>query len=164
MLAVHQSSEPAALPDPPPSLHPSLPPPSPSPTFTLQDLDEIEEKTGIRLHSCQRQFDNLKRVYKHVEDKEGRLFDNIKMAFKLDDRLAAVYARAVFICDNRLAVDKKALHYLKYEHFSACAQILMDNLTSWEEPEGDDLELHRRFLQELRDVKYGFNHIDEHRA
>lgn len=53
-----------------------------------KDLDEVAEKTGITLKSCRRQYDNVKRVFKAVEDLSGSLVTNIKQHFLLPDDLA----------------------------------------------------------------------------
>ncbi|KAK2701966.1 acidic fibroblast growth factor intracellular-binding protein B-like [Artemia franciscana] len=36
-----------------------------------KDLDEISEKTNVNLKSCRRQFDNLRRMLKYVEELPG---------------------------------------------------------------------------------------------
>lgn len=51
-------------------------------------MDEVAEKTGITLKSCRRQYDNVKRVFKIVEDLPGSLTANIKQHFLLSEDLA----------------------------------------------------------------------------
>lgn len=51
-------------------------------------MDEVAEKTGITLKSCRRQYDNVKRVFKIVEDLPGSLAANIKQHFLLSEDLA----------------------------------------------------------------------------
>lgn len=51
-------------------------------------MEEVAEKTGITLKSCRRQYDNVKRVFKIVEDLPGSLITNIKQHFLLSDDLA----------------------------------------------------------------------------
>lgn len=51
-------------------------------------MDEVAEKTGITLKSCRRQYDNVKRVFKTVEDLPGSLATNIKQHFLLSEDLA----------------------------------------------------------------------------
>lgn len=51
-------------------------------------MDEVAEKTGISIKSCRRQYDNVKRVFKAVEDMPGSLVANIKQHFLLPDELA----------------------------------------------------------------------------
>jgi endonuclease IV len=54
-----------------------------------KDMDDVSEKTRVSLGSCRRQFDNLKRIFKKVEDMEGSLYDNIQVKFLLPPDLAA---------------------------------------------------------------------------
>jgi len=51
-------------------------------------MDEVAEKTGITLKSCRRQYDNIKRVFKIVEDLPSSLAGNIKQHFLLSEDLA----------------------------------------------------------------------------
>ena len=51
-------------------------------------MEEISEKTGVSLKSCRRQYDNVKRVFKTVEDLPGSLVTNIKQHFLLPEELA----------------------------------------------------------------------------
>lgn len=51
-------------------------------------MDEVSEKTGVTLKSCRRQYDNVKRVFKIVEDLPGSLSINIKQHFLLSEDLA----------------------------------------------------------------------------
>lgn len=53
-----------------------------------KDLDEVADRTGIRLKSCRRQFDNVKRIFKCVEEMPGNVTNNIKQNFLLPDELA----------------------------------------------------------------------------
>lgn len=53
-----------------------------------KDLDEVADRTGIRLKSCRRQFDNVKRIFKCVEELPGNVTNNIKQNFMLPDELA----------------------------------------------------------------------------
>lgn len=51
-------------------------------------MEEVAEKTGVTLKSCRRQYDNVKRVFKTVEDLPGSLVTNIKQHFLLPEELA----------------------------------------------------------------------------
>ena len=44
----------------------------------LSFQDEISEKTGLHLKSCRRQFDNIKRIYKVIEEMPGHYVKNIE--------------------------------------------------------------------------------------
>lgn len=51
-------------------------------------MDEVAEKTGVTLKSCRRQYDNVRRVFKTVEDLPGSLAVNVKQHFLLSEDLA----------------------------------------------------------------------------
>lgn len=53
-----------------------------------KDLDEVADRTGIRLKSCRRQFDNIKRIFKLVEEMPGNVTNNIRQHFLLPEDLA----------------------------------------------------------------------------
>ncbi len=48
-----------------------------------KDLDEVSEKCGVSLKSCRRQFDNIKRVFKTIEEMPGNYISNIEHTFAL---------------------------------------------------------------------------------
>ena len=121
-----------------------------------RELDDISEKTGVSLKSCRRQFDNIKRVLRVVDDYEGSLVLNIKRQFLLSDVLANSYASVVFISSNRFETSKKKLSHLSMQDFTFCANLMIDHWTAGSEGSralDDDLELDRDFFQELRDLK-----------
>eukprot|EP00043_Microstomoeca_roanoka_P013072 m.127680 g.127680 ORF g.127680 m.127680 type:complete len:352 (-) comp15660_c2_seq1:33-1088(-) len=119
-----------------------------------KDLDELADETKISLTSCNRQFDNLRRIFKTVEDQPGSLEQLIKDNFLLNGSQAKDYAAMVFITDNRLAVEKKALQGVPLPVFLDCAREFMRSWTSVGEPGGNDQDLQKKFLQELRELKY----------
>lgn len=53
-----------------------------------KDLDEVADRTGVRLKSCRRQFDNIKRIFKLVEEMPGNVTNNIRQHFLLPEDLA----------------------------------------------------------------------------
>eukprot|EP00041_Stephanoeca_diplocostata_P037980 m.1464721 g.1464721 ORF g.1464721 m.1464721 type:complete len:374 (-) comp25135_c0_seq8:4829-5950(-) len=121
-----------------------------------KDLDDVSENTGISLVSCRRQFDNLRRVFRRVEDQPGQLHDLIASKFMLEPTLAHIYAQLVFICNNRLSLDKKNLTGMPLEPFLRCSQEFMSRWTSWGiqgTTDSDDQDMDRKFLQELRELK-----------
>ena len=121
-----------------------------------RELDDISERTGVSLKSCRRQFDNVKRVLRVVDDYEGSLVQNIKKQFLLSDVLAKSYASVVFISSNRFETSKKKLSHLSMQDFTFCANLMIDRWTAGSEGSralDDDLELDRDFFQELRDLK-----------
>ena len=53
-----------------------------------KDLDDISEKTGVRVKSCRRQFDNLKRIIRTIDEMRGPLIKNIIENFCLPIKIA----------------------------------------------------------------------------
>lgn len=131
-----------------------------------KDLDEVSEKTGVSLRSCRRQFDNVKRVYKIVEDLKGNLFANIQANFLLPDVLARKYAAIVFITNNRFETGKRKLQYLTFDDFLHCANCMISKWSAYRRQDETDADLDREFLQEMRDLKVLLDKdvIDEHKS
>ncbi|CAL1265108.1 unnamed protein product [Larinioides sclopetarius] len=121
-----------------------------------KDLDDVSEKTGIQVKSCRRQFDNVKRVYKVVEDSSCELVDSIRVTFLLSENLARKYAAIMYLTSNRFETGKRKLQYLTFDDFLYCANWMMCN---WCCPKTDcsfeetAMEMDREFLQDLRDLK-----------
>ncbi|KAL1139595.1 hypothetical protein AAG570_006577 [Ranatra chinensis] len=119
-----------------------------------KDLDEVSEKTGVSLKSCRRQFDNVKRVFKTVEDLQGSVVNNIKNLFLLPDELAKRYGAVVFLACLRFETGKRKLQYLTFSDFYECALSIMH---WWTYPTGtndhDDIDLDRELLMDLREVR-----------
>ncbi|KAK3820300.1 MAG: acidic fibroblast growth factor binding protein [Benniella sp.] len=119
---------------------------------TRKDLDEVHEKTGVKLTSCRRQFDNLKRIMKRVEDAEGRtLIKDIEHQFLLPHQLASQYAHILFIADNKLDTFRKRLSCYQFPDFEYCASVFMEN---WTSNTTDTLpEFDPQLAQDTRDLK-----------
>ncbi|KAG8042218.1 hypothetical protein G9C98_000209 [Cotesia typhae] len=119
-----------------------------------KDLDEVAEKTGITLKSCRRQYDNVKRVFKAVEDLSGSLVTNIKQHFLLPDDLAKRYAAVVFIACLRFEMSKRKLQFLTFPDLYHCANIMMSSWTyRYTGSEYFDTDLDREFLVELSECR-----------
>lgn len=121
-----------------------------------KDLDEVADRTGIRLKSCRRQFDNVKRIFKCVEELPGSVTNNIKQNFLLPDELARKYSVIVFIACLRFETAKRRLQYLDFSDFFECAQAIMTYWTYTYQhsgPEYYDTEMDREFLLDLREVR-----------
>ncbi|KAG7166868.1 Acidic fibroblast growth factor intracellular-binding protein-like [Homarus americanus] len=139
---------------------------------TRKDLDDVSEKTGVLLRSCRRQFDNVKRIYKQLDEMNGLVVANIQSIFLLPTVLAKKYAAIVFIVNNRFETSKRKLNYLTFEDFNVCASLMMTtwttvgplnpstNLGSYGR---DDTDFDRDFLIELRDFKLLLDREKEHR-
>jgi len=134
-----------------------------------KDLDEVSEKTLVTLKSCRRQFDNVKKVYKLVEDLRGSLIANIRSHFLISEKLAKKYAAIVFITNNRFETGKRKLQYLTFDDFLHCANQM---IAHWScnsatcRSDDVDVDLDREFLQDLRDLKMLLDkeHLEEHRS
>lgn len=135
---------------------------------TRKELDDVSDKTHVNLKSCRRQFDNMKRVFKVVEEMRGSLCQNIQQHFLLPKALAEKYAAVVFITNNRFETGKKKLQYLQFDDFAHCANLMIAN---WSYSSGNclredtDVDLDREFLQDLKDLKIFLDRdfIDEHK-
>jgi hypothetical protein len=79
----------------------------------------------LSTYLCKLQFENIKRIYRFVEDKEGSLFRIIKENFYLSDKLSLCYSRIIFLCRYRIYCGKKRLRKYKLEDFMACAGLMM---------------------------------------
>ncbi|XP_065181382.1 acidic fibroblast growth factor intracellular-binding protein-like isoform X1 [Sycon ciliatum] len=127
------------------------------------NLDDVAEKTGVNLKSCRRQFDNIRRVFRTVEDEPGNLVDNIRRAFQLPFDLANLYASIVFMANSKFEMGKKRLTYLSFLDFHACVEEMIAHWTVGAEGTGAtkevdaginvDTDVDRMFLQELKDVR-----------
>jgi hypothetical protein len=165
-----------------------------------KDLDEICEKisttdksvvacgagaVGLRLKSARRQFDNVKRVFKTIEEMGGDYVTNIKNQFGLSQTLAERYATLVFASSFRFEMAKRKLNYLTFddvivpislvliENWIDCGPSLDNTSTvanSTIYGEGVDPEklnepptLDKDFLTSLRDLKALQERDKEHR-
>ncbi|XP_076058473.1 acidic fibroblast growth factor intracellular-binding protein-like [Oratosquilla oratoria] len=134
---------------------------------TRKDIDDISEKTGVLLRSCRRQFDNVKRVFKHVDELPGSTATNIQSHFLLPIGLAKKYAAVIFLMNNRFETNKRKLHYLTFEDFSVCAFSMMNNWTCGvgsKQDSRDDSDIEREFLSDLRDIKVLVDKEKEHKS
>ncbi|CAG0914895.1 unnamed protein product [Notodromas monacha] len=110
-----------------------------------KDLDDVSVKISIPLPSCRRQFDNVKLIYKTVEEMSGCVKDNIQREFLLPEPLAFRYAAVVFFTFNRFETSKRKLHSVGFERFAACAKAMMDTWT--------DLEMDTDFFMDLKELR-----------
>ncbi|XP_013116037.2 acidic fibroblast growth factor intracellular-binding protein isoform X2 [Stomoxys calcitrans] len=121
-----------------------------------KDLDEVAEKTGVKLKSCRRQFDNVKRIFKAVEELPGNITNNIKQLFNIPEELAKKYASIVFLACLRFETSKKKLQYLSFNDLFACSQAVMIYWTYTYQhsgPEYYDTEMDKEFLLDLRELR-----------
>lgn len=134
-----------------------------------KELDEVSEKTSVSIKSCRRQFDNVKRVYKTVEDMAGNLVQNIQQLFLLPENLAKKYAAVVYIANNRFETGKRKLQYLHFADFLHCSTEMMTNWSCTNNEcryEETAMDMDREFLQDLRELKVLLEKdcLDEHKT
>ncbi|XP_057315720.1 acidic fibroblast growth factor intracellular-binding protein-like isoform X1 [Hydractinia symbiolongicarpus] len=124
-----------------------------------KDMDDVSERTGIPLRSCQRQFDNIKNIIKTYEDMEGGVMVTLTKQFLFSNSLVQKYYPLVFVFISRFETAKKRLQYLSYDDIINCTECI---LTKWTfTPElhnsGEKIvehdEVDRHFIQELRDLR-----------
>lgn len=129
-----------------------------------KDLDEVSEKTGVPLKSCRRQFDNIKRIFKAVEEVPGRFTTNINHLFNLDAQLAVKYCVLIFIAVHRFETTKKKLNCLTFSDLSVVTQSIMANWSpGFDVDEGGDPVLDRDYLGTLREIKNIQDREKDHR-
>ena len=124
-------------------------------TRTKKDIDEICERINISLKSGRRQFDNMKRIYKTVEDLDGSLYDNIQKHFLLPRKMSETYAHITFLSSNRIECSKKKLQHLKLQDFCDFAREMMSEWTHGDPSQEDDLD--RQLIHDLRTIKFQLN-------
>jgi hypothetical protein len=124
-----------------------------------KDLDEIAEKTSIKLKSCRRQFDNIKRIQKAVEDSQPTsLLRIIQREFMLSEELARKYCVIAFIANQRFEVSKKKLQYLTFMDFHECAKAIMNFWTYvYQHSQEIEEEFDKEFLLDLRELRCLFD-------
>ncbi len=76
---------------------------------------QVSDKCGVTLKSCRRQFDNIKRVFKSIEEMPGKYVSNVERHFGLSRALAEKYATVVFIASFRFEINKRKLNSLSFE-------------------------------------------------
>lgn len=120
-----------------------------------KDLDEISEKTSIKLKSCRRQFDNIKRIQKVIDDQPaGSLLKIIQREFLLTEELAKKYCAIVFIANQKFELSKKKLQYLTFLDFYECSQSIMGYWTYvYQHTSEIEEEFDKEFLLDLRELR-----------
>ena len=120
------------------------------------------------MRSARRQYDNVKRVFKTIEEMAGDYVTNIMAQFGLSKQLAEKYATLVFAASFKFEVSKKRLNYLTFENIMSISLVLIDDWIDYGGGGGgknpvpvgaDDADdvyeptLDKDFLTSLRDLK-----------
>lgn len=125
-----------------------------------KDLDEISEKTMIKLKSCRRQFDNIKRITKCIDEAQpaGSLLKIIQREFLLSEELARKYLAILFIASQRFELSKKKLSYVTFKDFYDCAHSIMQFWTyCYQHSQEIEEEFDKEFLLDLRELRCLFD-------
>jgi len=113
---------------------------------------DLEELKAVRVKTCLRQFDNLRRIYKAViANLRTPACDLIQKNFCLSKELASKYMRMVFMCWHRFDTTKKRLHFFSFSDFDKAAQVLMSH---WLDPYMPNcIEIDVKLKDDVRDLK-----------
>ncbi|KAJ8680329.1 hypothetical protein QAD02_016116 [Eretmocerus hayati] len=129
-----------------------------------KDMEEVSDKTGVSLKSCRRQYDNVRRIFKTVEELPGNLVANIKQHFLLPEDLAKRYAAVVFIVCLRFEMNKRKLQFLTFPDLLHCANSMMASWTyRLSGSEYFDTDLDREFLLELPECRILLDNDKHHK-
>jgi len=127
-----------------------------------KDLDEVADKTNILVRSCRRQFDNIKKISKAVEDGSPKNYIGIiSRDFLLSKSLAEKYAALVFAAAFRLELGKKKLSFLTFDQVKIVCLTMVNDWGDKEEVQEPTLD--KEFLSSLRDLKILLDREKEHR-
>lgn len=121
-----------------------------------KDLDEISERASLKLKSCRRQFDNIKRIQKCIDEAQpaGSLLKTIQREFLLTEELARKYCAIVFIANQRFELSKKKLTFLSFRDFYECANSIMNYWTyCYQHSQEIEEEFDKEFLLDLRELR-----------
>jgi hypothetical protein len=123
-----------------------------------KELDIISFQTQVSVLGCKRIFDNLKRIYKKVEDSEGDTVAIIMNHFLLSKDLATEYACIIFINNYKFETAKKKLSFLQYNDVVFIASVFMKYLTA--SPETALIELDSKIVEEAQEIRSRLNNKD----
>ncbi|EGC37439.1 hypothetical protein DICPUDRAFT_30238 [Dictyostelium purpureum] len=117
-----------------------------------RDLDDTSEKLKLRLSSCERQFDNLKRISRVVyADLKTSALEIIMNEFSLPRELSKKYVRLLFLCFHRIDLSKKKIQFLTTFDLIRLSEIVMNQ---WGDPiRTYALELDLKLKEDVRDLK-----------
>eukprot|EP00475_Leptophrys_vorax_P019597 TRINITY_DN26855_c0_g1_i1.p1 TRINITY_DN26855_c0_g1~~TRINITY_DN26855_c0_g1_i1.p1 ORF type:complete len:322 (+),score=76.17 TRINITY_DN26855_c0_g1_i1:844-1809(+) len=129
-----------------------------------KELEQTAEKLKIRLASCERQADNLKRAQKIAEGEDDRERErdgkhsmlgsvyHIQQVLQISEQLAKKYARILFLAKYRVDTNRKRIHQFTYHEIDLMTSYIMQHWTlSYVED-----ELDCEFTERLKDLKSEF--------
>jgi len=94
-----------------------------------KDLDEVAETTSTLLHSCQRQFDNLRRIFNALDERnfEGNITHTITEQFLVPWALAERYTCILFLLYNRFQIQsgRKRTSFLDLSDLEFCTALII---------------------------------------
>jgi hypothetical protein len=82
-----------------------------------KELDVISQKCRYPLVGCKRIFDNLKRMFKRVEEFDGPAIESITSYFLIPVDMAHQYANIIFMAYHRIETNKKRLAIFDFSDF-----------------------------------------------
>jgi len=129
----------------------------------FRSLDEVSEKTQIRLRSCRRQFDNIKRISRAIEEhKNVNVFKDI---FLLQEKMIDRYAAIVFLTDSHFDIQKRKLNHLTLDDLIFCSNQMLKNWSNNSDPT-IECDISKEFLIDLKDLKVLIDrdYLEEHRG
>ncbi len=117
-----------------------------------KDLDDVSERTGVKIVSCRRQFDNLRNVAQYLkcaqfhihynmnsgsgggELSEKLSFDDVirllQQQFLLSEKLARKYAIVLFVGHHRFDCQKRKMKDFSFQHFEQFCTVIIYHWTN----------------------------------
>ena len=125
-----------------------------------KDIEDVANKSKVAVTSARRQFENIRRIYKRVEDMGGNLVTNIESCFMLPRQLASHYAYIIFIAHNRLDTSKKKLSQYTFADLEYCASVFLDHWTVTGQSEMQEFD--SQLIADIREIKTLLSNKDMH--
>jgi hypothetical protein len=119
-------------------------------SYLYKSLGDVAERLRVPQHLCERNFDNLRRVYKRVLDcvsASQEVLPTLERHYMLSEELALRYLRACFARFHRWELTKKKLNIISVADLEFFASVQMELWTR----EPNPLELDASFKAALRE-------------
>mmetsp|Transcript_31204 Transcript_31204/g.100118 ORF Transcript_31204/g.100118 Transcript_31204/m.100118 type:complete len:419 (-) Transcript_31204:22-1278(-) len=124
-----------------------------------REVEDNSEMLRVQVRSVRRQFNNTKRIMKHVETEiqavraSGRLLtktilEMIQEDFCLPMELASQYLHMIFLCFNKIETFKSRLNLLDFNEWNSLSGVVM---AMWGSEKSLELDLH--FTDQMRQAK-----------